>query len=488
MFGLFTKKGKTAHLGEENKLYYNEELKRWVERGKEHEVEEETIPPPPMVSSSTAGLTQTRPDTADPSSRYVVAGGFGKAVNQSPEHEKFNFLAPAAISAPKTTGFLVPAVLPSEQSTPQEDSSPEAVETQKYKGFRIPKFLKPDSMDGTQQEYEENEVEKWKAKIDKREARKQNGIDTISPKTQSRRKGSGKLDNDWLMEDQSTPDLAFTATQSFTAVEQVFTPVPNPVVNPEHENQSIGVLSVDPEQEPVSMKSDWDQPVQEDYPEHNGHHSWMNNADPTPQLEDKIDFDSWDKAVEEPIVPVETPDENPYKEAEYPGGIRETEDPFDIAWLTQTGWNDPEQCRSITQWMCQNYQQEWRAWHRSNPIWDQFWCWYYDGGDEIIHAFALEAKMKEDAKVNGIHGVEVPPVEIKSESGLQKEDLDFVPEEDEDIWGVPETQKQSLENHEEFPSQGKKYKCCFIHFLMFFCCNSYTRSAIHISIYSLPLF
>ncbi len=65
--------------------------------------------------------------------------------------------------------------------------------------------------------------------------------------------------------------------------------------------------------------------------------------------------------------------------------MRDSDDPYDIAWLTRAGWEELEVCRAITVWMCHNYQDTWRTWHKSEKFWEEFWNWYYDGGYEIIH-------------------------------------------------------------------------------------------------------
>ncbi|KAF7458287.1 coiled coil protein [Cryptosporidium felis] len=56
-----------ANLGEENKFYYNEELKSWVVRGEEHLVEQKRNPPPPPPK---------RPITTDLGSRTESAASF----------------------------------------------------------------------------------------------------------------------------------------------------------------------------------------------------------------------------------------------------------------------------------------------------------------------------------------------------------------------------------------------------------------------------
>ncbi|TVU12967.1 hypothetical protein EJB05_46634 [Eragrostis curvula] len=49
--GLVSKSSKQAKLGEQNKFYYDEKLKRWVEEGAEVPVEEPPLPPPPTKAS-----------------------------------------------------------------------------------------------------------------------------------------------------------------------------------------------------------------------------------------------------------------------------------------------------------------------------------------------------------------------------------------------------------------------------------------------------
>ncbi|MCI08090.1 COPII coat assembly protein SEC16-like, partial [Trifolium medium] len=46
-----------AKLGEKNKFYYDENLKRWVEEGAEPPAEETALPPPPTTAAFQNGLT-----------------------------------------------------------------------------------------------------------------------------------------------------------------------------------------------------------------------------------------------------------------------------------------------------------------------------------------------------------------------------------------------------------------------------------------------
>lgn len=46
-----------AKLGETNKFYYDEKLKRWVEEGAEPPAEEAALPPPPTTSAFQNGVS-----------------------------------------------------------------------------------------------------------------------------------------------------------------------------------------------------------------------------------------------------------------------------------------------------------------------------------------------------------------------------------------------------------------------------------------------
>lgn len=66
--------------------------------------------------------------------------------------------------------------------------------------------------------------------------------------------------------------------------------------------------------------------------------------------------------------------------------IRDSDDPFDSAWATFFLSEDPIKCIELTKYMCQTYNEEWRRWHKNDPMWDNFWEWYYDGGDAVVHS------------------------------------------------------------------------------------------------------
>lgn len=217
-------KGHKAHMGDENKMVYSEKLKRWVVPGKEDEIEEEITPPPPMAATD-GGVLQKTINKGDPSSRYVVAGGIGRSSAPSTDDKKSLTMPPALASIPtKPGGFFVPQTV----QTAPEATAPGSPAPEKYKGFRIPKFEKPEGWNGTQEEYKAHELQKWKGRIDKKLGKKHsdsktprsvgtsNGIQT-SPKT-------AKLASDWPME---TSENLFSNEMSFMS--QV--PDPHQTVN-----------------------------------------------------------------------------------------------------------------------------------------------------------------------------------------------------------------------------------------------------------------
>lgn len=53
-----------AKLGETNKFYYDEKLKRWVEEGTEPPAEEAALPPPPTNASFPNGMSDYNLKTA----------------------------------------------------------------------------------------------------------------------------------------------------------------------------------------------------------------------------------------------------------------------------------------------------------------------------------------------------------------------------------------------------------------------------------------
>lgn len=347
-------------MGEENKLYYNEELKRWVERGKEHEAVEDTIPPPPVAASG--ATTQKTVNHGDPASRYVVAGGFRR--NATPQTESVKtFATPPrnAATAPPTGGFFVPAMA----ETVSEGVTPETSASEKYKGFRIPKFEKPVEVEGTQTEYEAREVEKWKAMIDRKEAAKkirskgsgtpkqqENGIDLHA------RTGSGKLENNWLMEngtDNAFDEQSFMPTEemhqqdavahSFGTADAYAAPasLPQyPATMNGNESDPLTLFAVEPERkEETGQTSDQPShnPMSYPYAMPNEATEWS-YSDPqatyaNPVEDEPINFDTWGNPEEnellaqtlqdrqlqpEPTSPVEdVPPQELQAEGEYPG-------------------------------------------------------------------------------------------------------------------------------------------------------------------------
>ncbi|KAL6861679.1 hypothetical protein ACP4OV_017379 [Aristida adscensionis] len=80
--GLVSKSHRQAKLGEQNKFYYDEKLKRWVEEGAEVPAEEPPLPPPPMKAS----LQNSTPDynLNGPMGAGYTAHGFAEAKTSNP--------------------------------------------------------------------------------------------------------------------------------------------------------------------------------------------------------------------------------------------------------------------------------------------------------------------------------------------------------------------------------------------------------------------
>lgn len=64
-----------AKLGESNKFYYDEKLKRWVEEGAEPPSEEVTLPPPPKIASFQNGTTEYNINNALKNQSHIANGG-----------------------------------------------------------------------------------------------------------------------------------------------------------------------------------------------------------------------------------------------------------------------------------------------------------------------------------------------------------------------------------------------------------------------------
>ncbi|CAI5995746.1 unnamed protein product [Closterium sp. NIES-64] len=94
-----------AKLGGENTFYFNEKLKRWVERGKEDEVVETTLAPPPTAFAFAPAAPATS-NSADPPATTPAAAA----------------AAPAADGAPSATSAL-PAVHSAAPPAPAADST-----------------------------------------------------------------------------------------------------------------------------------------------------------------------------------------------------------------------------------------------------------------------------------------------------------------------------------------------------------------------------
>lgn len=85
-----------AKLGDTNKFYYDEKLKRWVEEGVEAPQEEAALAPPPIA----ANFASKAEDATSPDAQFGV--GLGGA-------------APPAVPAAKNTHLGTPPVPPSNQ-------------------------------------------------------------------------------------------------------------------------------------------------------------------------------------------------------------------------------------------------------------------------------------------------------------------------------------------------------------------------------------
>ncbi len=279
-------KGRQAHMGQENQMYFNKELGRWVERGKEHEVVDDAVPPPPFAASAPTS-TPKRVDEGDPSSRYVAAGDFGKRTSPGSE-EKKTFVTPPtfAATAPATGGFFVPTPPPvpliSETET-SEPRSPQGVE--RYKGYCIPTFAKPEGFPGTQEEYAAAELQKFKEKIDRREARKNTSAPKTAPVTEAKengvlyhspKTGGAKLDDSWLTENggyasdhqQQQFQLNDETVKPQDAIDEIFGPLSpaDPFAAPQAadlgtESQTAELFPVEPERQPETRHV-FDQPFQ----------------------------------------------------------------------------------------------------------------------------------------------------------------------------------------------------------------------------------
>ncbi|CAN6202853.1 unnamed protein product [Urochloa humidicola] len=81
--GLVSKSHRQAKLGEQNKFYYDEKLKRWVEEGAEVPAEEPPLPPPPTKSSFQNSIPETSLNGPPVGGGYS-ANGFAEAKTSNP--------------------------------------------------------------------------------------------------------------------------------------------------------------------------------------------------------------------------------------------------------------------------------------------------------------------------------------------------------------------------------------------------------------------
>ncbi|WOL06209.1 hypothetical protein Cni_G14941 [Canna indica] len=75
-----------AKLGEQNKFYYDEKLKRWVEEGAEHQSEEPPLPPPPTTICFQNGISPNNTDSTFKSSIHS-ANGISGTTSPSPSQK-----------------------------------------------------------------------------------------------------------------------------------------------------------------------------------------------------------------------------------------------------------------------------------------------------------------------------------------------------------------------------------------------------------------
>ncbi|KAG1359318.1 Protein transport protein sec16 [Cocos nucifera] len=96
--GWVSRSHRQAKLGEQNKFYYDEKLKRWVEEGAEPPAEEAALPPPPTAASLQNGLPDYNINNAFRSSESLAA-------NSRPEVKS---------SVPTEHGSGIPPIPPSQ--------------------------------------------------------------------------------------------------------------------------------------------------------------------------------------------------------------------------------------------------------------------------------------------------------------------------------------------------------------------------------------
>lgn len=73
-----------AKLGEKNKFYYDEKLKRWVEEGAELPVEEAALPPPPTTTSFQSSASDKSQSLPSPESRSPNSSEHSKGLPPIP--------------------------------------------------------------------------------------------------------------------------------------------------------------------------------------------------------------------------------------------------------------------------------------------------------------------------------------------------------------------------------------------------------------------
>ncbi|KAF8817948.1 surface antigen repeat-containing protein, partial [Cardiosporidium cionae] len=124
-----------AHMGNENKYYYNATLKRWTIRGEEDSIEEEeSILPPPKVDVSQIKMAEKLPSSADGGNkgmqssttafgRFHSTPGIGGRLSQNPRIPTSGFVRPKPLKVEDLSELPLPIVEEnaSPSSPPQEE-------------------------------------------------------------------------------------------------------------------------------------------------------------------------------------------------------------------------------------------------------------------------------------------------------------------------------------------------------------------------------
>ncbi|EHA8591146.1 protein transport protein SEC16A [Cocos nucifera] len=86
--GWVSRSHRQAKLGEQNKFYYDQKLKRWVEEGAEPPAEEAALPPPPTAASFQNGMPDYSINNAFRSSESRAVNGGSEVTSSAPTEHK----------------------------------------------------------------------------------------------------------------------------------------------------------------------------------------------------------------------------------------------------------------------------------------------------------------------------------------------------------------------------------------------------------------